>query len=459
MTEEIVDQFPLPNEHSARLLNPNTPHIRVRRTSGSGDGAVQGVKIPATIDIIWYIVKSEGKEVPRAQALRFPTKNWTEAEARKWLKDNKIKYLSFEPAEKTKENQIRPAINVTDLNDPSRNPFVFNMPGTVEFADGEGGDEKKKIRLNLYDGSVVRHWYWGNLAFDLATMRMAKKKNPILFLHDVEQRIGVCDIATFDGNFVMEGSFLESSKKGQEIKEQMIEGFPFEASLRFDPNRSKIEFVKDDETAECNGQKIRGPGTIIRNATVIEGSVCVFGALKNTQTEAFEIVNEILKLKEKDMTKEKIELTLETFAEQYPEIHSEMAVELRKEGELLARELFRKFTEKFGDDPAFCIEHFSRGETLEQATEARLEKLKKEKEDLAEQAKLLTKTRIDPAVQEFTDQQKSKDETRIAEVPEEKYKKEFAASQAIQDEFGGANGLSDYLAYRKAQDAGRTGGW
>ena len=73
-------------------------HIRVRRTHGSGDGTVQGVKVPSSIDIIWYIVKTNEGEAPIAQALRFPVERWTEAEARKWLKDNGIKYILFEPA-------------------------------------------------------------------------------------------------------------------------------------------------------------------------------------------------------------------------------------------------------------------------------------------------------------------------------------------------------------------------
>ena len=90
--------MPFPNEHSARLLNPNVEHVRVRRTRGSGEGTVQGVKIPTSISVIWFVVKEDGKEVPKAQALRFPKSRWTEQEARDWLKENKIKSILFEPA-------------------------------------------------------------------------------------------------------------------------------------------------------------------------------------------------------------------------------------------------------------------------------------------------------------------------------------------------------------------------
>ena len=92
--------MPDPNEHSSRLLDPNTKHDRVRRTSGSGDGKVQGVDVPTSIDVIWYI---DGKDV-KAQSLAFPVDNWTESEARSWLKDNDIDYILFEPA-KPKEDE------------------------------------------------------------------------------------------------------------------------------------------------------------------------------------------------------------------------------------------------------------------------------------------------------------------------------------------------------------------
>lgn len=91
--------MPYPNEHAARLLDPGMEHIRIRRTKGSGAGTVQGVKIPNTIDVIWYIVRgSGGEQVPRAQALRFPIRRWTAEQARGWLSKNKIKAKKFEPA-------------------------------------------------------------------------------------------------------------------------------------------------------------------------------------------------------------------------------------------------------------------------------------------------------------------------------------------------------------------------
>jgi HK97 family phage prohead protease len=99
--------MPFANEHASRLINPKELESRtgfegVRRTHGSGKGKVQGVIIPHTIDVIWYVYK-DGTVI--AQTLRFPITDWTSTEALKWLKDNKIKYLSFEKAVNGKEFQ------------------------------------------------------------------------------------------------------------------------------------------------------------------------------------------------------------------------------------------------------------------------------------------------------------------------------------------------------------------
>jgi hypothetical protein len=83
---------PYPNEHAARLIQPDK-FDRFRRTKG---GTVQGKKVPKTISVIWGHLKDSDEWA--AQALRFPKKSWTAAQAKKWLKDNGIKYISFEPA-------------------------------------------------------------------------------------------------------------------------------------------------------------------------------------------------------------------------------------------------------------------------------------------------------------------------------------------------------------------------
>jgi hypothetical protein len=97
---EVIEK-PYPNEHAARLSDPGK-FDRFGRTKG---GKIYGgaIVVPASIDIIWGHPKNGPPKAAIPQALRFPIKDWTEAEARKWLKDNKIKFISFEPAKEEKK--------------------------------------------------------------------------------------------------------------------------------------------------------------------------------------------------------------------------------------------------------------------------------------------------------------------------------------------------------------------
>jgi hypothetical protein len=92
--------MPYPNEHAARLRDPDDfDPDSFRRTKGGK--LYNSIEVPETIAIVWGKLKgkAEPEDPPLPQALRFPTKDWEADEARKWLKDNKIKYIDFEPAE------------------------------------------------------------------------------------------------------------------------------------------------------------------------------------------------------------------------------------------------------------------------------------------------------------------------------------------------------------------------
>lgn len=101
------EQKPFPNEHSARLKEPGQFDDKTfRRTP---DGAIYGSKkVPATAAVIWGKLKGAAKpsDNPIPQSIRFPTDNWTVAQAKAWLKDNNVKYIRFEAASKSLEGAI-----------------------------------------------------------------------------------------------------------------------------------------------------------------------------------------------------------------------------------------------------------------------------------------------------------------------------------------------------------------
>jgi len=102
----MINPFmPYENEHSARIRVPGIFNPKTFKRTEGGKAILPGsglITIPKTISIIWAKIKGRDKQKdePLVQALRFPVKNWTEAAAKKWLKDNKVKYLLFEKAKK-----------------------------------------------------------------------------------------------------------------------------------------------------------------------------------------------------------------------------------------------------------------------------------------------------------------------------------------------------------------------
>jgi HK97 family phage prohead protease len=95
---------PYPNEHSARIKNPDQFDPKSFRRKA--DGTIYGkIKVPGTAAVIWGKLKEHNDpgDNPIPQAIRFPTKDWTVSEAKKWLSDNNVKYEKFEPAAKSLE--------------------------------------------------------------------------------------------------------------------------------------------------------------------------------------------------------------------------------------------------------------------------------------------------------------------------------------------------------------------
>ena len=153
----IPQSKPFANEHASRLISPKELEQRagfqhVRRTHGSGKGKVQGILIPNTIDIIWYVFK-DGAVI--AQTLRFPIEHWTSDEALKWLKTNKIKYLSFEKATNGKAD-LQPSFKnfefkVGDIAPEGIVSIYVNGFGNVDSDNdiSEPGSFDKTIRENF----------------------------------------------------------------------------------------------------------------------------------------------------------------------------------------------------------------------------------------------------------------------------------------------------------------------
>ena len=93
-SEVIEMERPYPNEHAARLLNPELFN-EFRRSNDRGG---------AGIDFIFGIIEDD--DPLELQSIRFKLSRYTASEARQWLRDNEYEPLEFEPA--TNEKAMEP---------------------------------------------------------------------------------------------------------------------------------------------------------------------------------------------------------------------------------------------------------------------------------------------------------------------------------------------------------------
>jgi len=339
---------------------------------------------------------------------------------------------------------------------------LFDQTPILGFAEP---DEDERFTIVAYSGQVIpNHFFWGNVAFDLGGVKFNKKVTAVLEEHLRDSRIGYTTKQEITNRVVVEGRFL-SNDIAQRIRRDIKEGFPMQASVFIEPSR--IERVADGEQTEVNGHPLKGPGTVFRKSVIHEISMCTLGADSNTQSKAYaeggEAAVKFSVMERKfnmDETKA-VEMTAEGFAADHPEIHGEIVrtarEEGRAEGEAKSRELFVQFAERFAEDPTFCIEQFKSGIGIEEAIAAYADKLRADRQQLAtekaELAKQVAAKKVDPAVTEFADQQEGKGGDGSPETPEEKWTAEFNKSEDLQGEY---KDIETYLAYKRAEAAGRV---
>jgi hypothetical protein len=343
---------------------------------------------------------------------------------------------------------------------------IFRHLGEISFAkpvEKDGDVKNGKFGIVGYSGQIIpQHWYWGNLAFDLGGLQFAKKPTPILEDHLSDKRIGVTVLQEITDKVFVEGVFLGNAN-AQQLRSDMRDGFPMEASLYVPP--SIIERIEEGESVQVNGHTLNGPGTVFRKATIKEISICTFGADNQTISTAFAESGKQLKFtvlndKENIMSDK---MTKEKFAAEYPDLLKEIISETKAgmvqeisaakaSGAKETRELFGKFAEQFFDDPALCVEQFKAGVALNDAIVAQNAKLKKQLSE--KQPPKTPSKKVDPAIQEFSDEQNPPqtpvDET---EKSDNELKEKYAADKKLQDEFGK---VENYIAYFNAVKSGQV---
>jgi len=215
------------------------------------------------------------------------------------------------------------------------------------FAQVKAEDQQEdKLLMMVYSGGVIKnHFYWGDLAIDLAGMEFPKEKYPILENHDTGKKIGFATGLDIDSGALMvsDATFVDTPES-QTFRKLSKQGFPFESSVYSVP--TAIRKLGKDESAVVNGMAVEGPATIWERSTFKEASVCVFGYDPNTKSTAFadedveltlSVVSNSTGVKDDSVSgKEEQTMDYEKFSAEHPELLAEIV-------EKTTRELTAKF--------------------------------------------------------------------------------------------------------------------
>lgn len=187
----------------------------------------------------------------------------------------------------------------------------FSFAVKTQFSqDGQDKGAKRKFSGTAYSGEVIpRHWFWGDVVFDLTTMSVPEKL-PILIDHDRGQRAGFVtshSVSNTDG-FSIAGNLL-SNASGQAVASDSDEGFPWQMSVHIEPG--SIEEVAQGTPIVVNGRSLVGPLTVFRNSSISEVSFTATGWDSKTSAVAMSRSGgqsqPSANSGEHDMTKEEIE--------------------------------------------------------------------------------------------------------------------------------------------------------
>lgn len=155
----------------------------------------------------------------------------------------------------------------------------FQEPANYSVNLAEDGGVKKitSFSMDAYSGKIIKeHWLWGDLAIDVSGLTFNSPKVPIFEDHYLDKKIGIALKVDLEDNKVYFPEIrLLSNEDAQKVGQNMSEEFPYQASISVKP--LIIEELSEGESADVNGYKMKGPGTIFRKALFREASVCAFG--------------------------------------------------------------------------------------------------------------------------------------------------------------------------------------
>lgn len=143
----------------------------------------------------------------------------------------------------------------------------------------EGLGLKGEIEGIAYSGKVIKDFCgFNNFIIDLATLSIAKPKNPLLKDHLPELVVGHVSVENDLEQLTMTGKISARTATGKEILDLAEDGVDWELSVGVYDG-----MVEEGFSGEVNGYEVQN-ATVVRNGVLREVSVVALGADSNTKT-------------------------------------------------------------------------------------------------------------------------------------------------------------------------------
>lgn len=181
---------------------------------------------------------------------------------------------------KNKPQQQPPQVLANSVAD-----LCLNADLTIHAA-AASGDASRRFDMVAYTGAPMKlRGYRTPVVVDLAGLNVPSQNRPILLDHesDVDSIAGQSDsISVVGGQLRVSGEILAGTGRIESVLSLASRGFKWQASIGANPER--VEELRAGDTALVNGQEVRGPLAVVRQATLREISIVAMGADDRTAT-------------------------------------------------------------------------------------------------------------------------------------------------------------------------------
>ena len=145
-SDDERDSRPYPNEHAARIREPDSFQGFRRKNDALGEG----------IDIILGLAAGKSE----IQSIRFDAQQYTATEALDWLSDNDYSPLKFEPATEGRSMEQRHIIDMEETEDSYIVEFAKHMmePAAEDEPEETAREEEPEEPAEERDAGIEVHW-------------------------------------------------------------------------------------------------------------------------------------------------------------------------------------------------------------------------------------------------------------------------------------------------------------